>query len=290
MTVVSAATCTTLKAPALAATYAGDDPELLRRIAPLLDVIEIAPDPIARAVGSSTRIRRDVLAEYANIANDVGFTVHGLGLSIGSFDSWHDDHLQVLDELFEQVEVAWHSEHLGCTRVAGESLGTMLALPRTTEAIDLVCERVHALQRRYGIPFLLEQVAGLLPESSAEYSPAEFLNVIARESGCGLILDAYNLECDVHNHGLDLKRFLEELDFSTVREVHLAGGVRYKGARLDIHSSVTEPETLALAVDIARRASALELVTFEFLKEAVPLLGHDAICRELLRVREALSL
>jgi uncharacterized protein len=285
----SASTDRPLKAPALAATYAGDDPELLRRISPLLDVIEIAPDPIAREGSGAARIRQDVLAEYASVAADVRFTVHGLGLSIGSFDSWHDDHLRVLDELFEHVAVAWHSEHLGCSRVGGESLGTMLALPRTTEAVDLVCERARAIQRRYAIPFLLEHVAGLLPESPAAYSPAEFLNAIARESGCGLVLDAYNLECDVDNHDLDLQRFLDELDFSAVRELHVAGGVRYKGACLDIHSSITGPSTLALAVEILRRAPGLELVTFEFLKEAVPLLGHDAICSELLRLREVIS-
>jgi len=46
--------------------------------------------------------------------------------------------------------------------------------------------------------------------------------------------------------------------------------------------------TLALGLEVIRRAPALAVVTYEFLKEAVPVLGHDAICAELTRIRTAL--
>ena len=57
---------------------------------------------------------------------------------------------------------------------------------------------------------------------------------------------------------------------------------------LDIHSGVVAPSTLALGLKIIGRAPGLEIVTYEFLKEAVPLIGHDAICAELKRVRAAI--
>lgn len=37
--------------PSLATTYEGDDPSLLERLVPLIDIIEIAPDAISSSDG-----------------------------------------------------------------------------------------------------------------------------------------------------------------------------------------------------------------------------------------------
>jgi uncharacterized protein len=278
-----------LSRPALATTYEGDDLALLERIVPLIDAIEISPDAIARFDDGHARLRQEILEEYAAVRPDVRLIAHGVGLSIGSFDHWNDDYLYLLDELFERFGLDWHSEHLAYTMVGGENIGTMLPLPRTEEALDLICERTLTIQARYGAPFLLEHVIQLLPDAPAEFTPAGFLNAMTSRTGCGLILDAYNLECDAHNQGLDVGAFLDELDLRPVRELHLAGGVQHKGFHLDVHSNPTRDTTLALGLDIIRRAPHLRIVTYEFLKEAVPLLGHDGICAELARIRQAIQ-
>jgi uncharacterized protein (UPF0276 family) len=275
--------------PALATTYEGDDPVLLERLLPLIDVIEIAPDAIAASDGKRAYLRSEVLDEYASVSSGVSFIAHGVGLSIGSFDHWNESYLHLLDGLFERFDLAWHSDHLACTEVAGESLGTMFPMPRTEESLDLICERVRLIQERYGVPFLLEHVIHLLPEAPGQFTPAGFLNAITARTGCGLIVDAYNLECDAHNQGLNIPAFLGELDMSPVRELHLAGGVQHKGFHLDIHSNPTLETTLELGLEIVRRSPNLCIVTFEFLKEAVPLLGHDTICSELTRLRQAIQ-
>jgi uncharacterized protein (UPF0276 family) len=275
--------------PALATTYEGDDIALLERIVPLIDGIEISPDAIARSDAKRTGLRPEVLEEYAAVAKSVEFIAHGIGLSIGSFDRWEEGYLHLLDELFERFDLEWHSEHLACTVVAGENVGTMFPLPRTEEVLDLVCERIRLIQERYPVPFLLEHVIHLLPDAPAEFTPAGFLNAITSRTGCGLVLDAYNLECDAFNQGLNIMRFLEELDLGPVRELHLAGGVQHNGFHLDIHSSRTRDRTLVLALEIIKRAPCLRVVTFEFLKEATMLLGHDGICAELERIRQAIK-
>jgi uncharacterized protein len=132
-------------------------------------------------------------------------------------------------------------------------------------------------------------VIHLLPDAPAQYTPAGFLNAITSRTGCGLILDAYNLECDAVNQGLDVAAFLEELNLEPVRELHLAGGVQHKGFHLDIHSDTTSDRSLEFGLDILRRAHGLRVVTFEFLKEAVPVLGHGSICAELMRIRQAIQ-
>jgi uncharacterized protein len=56
-------------------------------------------------------------------------------------------------------------------------------------------------------------------------SDAEFLNLICRETGAGLLLDVENLYLNAHNHGFDPYEFLDALPAGLVKEVHVAGGV-----------------------------------------------------------------
>ncbi len=275
--------------PALATTYEGVGSNFLERIVPLVEFLEIPPDSIARTQDGRTSLRPEVLDQIASVLSRVDLIVHGIGLSIGSYDGWNESYLRLLDEFFSRFTPRWHSEHLGFTTVDGENLGTMLALPRTDEMLDLLCERIERIQARYPVPFLVEHIIHLLPDAPAAYSPAAFLNAITARTGCGLILDVYNLECDQRNFGLDIPTFLEELDLTTVREIHLAGGSEHDGFKLDIHSQPTADSTLQLALNVVRQCPNLEVITYELLKEAIPNLGHDAICAELGRIRREVA-
>jgi uncharacterized protein len=276
--------------PALATTYEGGDILLLERLLERVGYIEITPDAIARRTAGGCEFRPEALDELESIGGRARLLVHGVGLSIGSYEGYSDAYLRLVDELFSRFDIAWHSEHLAYTTVGGENLGTMLAMPRTGEALDMICRRVCAIQKRYPAPFLLENVVHLLPDAPGEYSDAQFLNRIASRTGCGLILDVYNMECDALNYGFDVDAFLSELKFENVRELHLAGGTSNAGLQLDVHSRVTSASTLALAAHVLERASQVEAVTYEYLKEAVPSLGYDAICGELARISAELHL
>jgi uncharacterized protein (UPF0276 family) len=281
---------TTHAGPVLATTYEGGDVLLLERLLERARYIEITPDTIARHAADGCALRPEALAELKSIDGRARLLVHGVGLSIGSYEGYSEAYLRLVDELFSRFDIAWHSEHLAYTTVAGENLGTMLAMPRTAEALDMICQRVCAIQKRYPAPFLLENVVHLLPDAPGEFSDAQFLNQIASWTGCGLILDVYNMECDSLNYGFDVDAFLSELNFENVRELHLAGGASHGGLQLDVHSRVTAASTVALAANVVKRASQLQAVTYEYLKEAVPSLGRDAICGELARLSAELHL
>lgn len=267
-------------APSIGFSYGGRDPALLDRIAPHVDVLEVTPDDLVNVDGDRVRLDDRLVDHLRELSGDMTIVVHGVGLTIGSHGGYSETYLGVLSDLLDRVDVAWHSEHLGYTTVDGSYLGAMLTLPRTDEVLATMTERAAAVRGRFGIPFLLENVAGLLPDPGGDHTPASFLNAVASNAGCGLLLDAYNLECDAANQGLDIDAFVDELDLSLVGELHVAGGVQRLGLQLDVHSRLTKPSTRALAA----RAGALrpEVTTvFELLPQAVSIVGHDAIAAEL---------
>jgi uncharacterized protein len=275
--------------PSVGVTYEGGDPALLERLVEVADYLEVTPDFIATGRRDDLRIRREILDEWRAAAEKVEIVAHGVGLSIGSASGWNEAYLRLVDELADAVPLRWHSEHLGYTTVDGEPLGTMLSLPWTEEALELVCERVIRLQGRYPAPFLLENIARMLPDPDGDYDEAGFLNELCQRAGCGLVLDVYNLECDAHNHGFNIDRFLDTLELGAVHELHVAGGTEVGGMKLDVHSRQAQPSTVALAARVAAAAPAVWGVTYEVLPEAVPVLGHDVIVNEVTRLRAALS-
>jgi len=275
---------------AVGTTYEGRDPELLQRILPLVDYLEVTPETISELRDGEVVLSEEVMAELKEVSKSVAIVLHGVSLSIGSHDGWSSGYFRLLDDFLERIEVAWHSEHLGYTKVDGEHLGIMLALPRTEEALELVCQRVRTIRERYPLPFLLENIVNVVPGATGEYSEAAFLNALSERTGCGLILDTYNLEVDAHNHGLDVASFLDELNLKNVREVHVARGVEHNGFLLDVHSQLAHQSTIRLAQQVVQGAAGnARVVVYEFMPEATDGLGRDNIGAHLADLRSAFT-
>lgn len=270
-------------------SFEAADAAFVERVLPLVDYVELIPDTLAVREGRQTLIPVRTLRQLEDMAEQATLIVHGVGLSIGSADGWNEDYFRLLDQILDTVPIAWHSEHLAFTHVDGHFTGTMLALPRNQEALDLVAERTRRLMARYPLPFLLENTVNLLPDPPGEFSEAAFLNRLATDSGCGLLLDLYNLECQAHNQGRAAADFLAELDLSRVRELHLAGGTEHRGLMLDIHSRLTSDSTRRLLPGLLARAPAVEAVIYEVMPEALPVLGHQAWADEVGRLEQLIT-
>lgn len=276
----------------LGATIDGNDAALIGCVVPLVDVVEITPDRWASfSRHHAPRVEAPTLGVLAAIAAERTLVLHGVGLSIASHDSWNDAYIGVLDQMFAHpLPIAWHSEHLSFARVDGEPLGTMVEPPWTQEALDLVAARINALQDRYSVPFLVEHVARAFREGEEnEMSTADFLNRLCRKTGCGILLDLYNLECDQCNFSAEPSKLLDALDLDAVREIHVAGGVIHKGYKVDIHSRTLAPSTVALLEQVLGTTRRVEAVIFEVLGEAIPSMGLDALAFELTRLRGVLD-
>lgn len=268
-------------------TYEGKNFQYLKEIIPYVNHIEVSPDSIAVIKNGRTSINAEAIRQlkWIETKTDIKILLHGVGMSIGSYDGYSMEYMNLLDELFREIHgIRWHSEHLAYTMVNGENLGTMLALPRTNEVIDMICKRVETIKKKYKVPFLLENVISMLPPPSCDYSEAAFLNKITSLTGCGLILDVYNLECDQENFNLDVQQFLEELNLSNVYEIHLAGGSTDAefNFKMDIHSQLVQDSTFELAKRVINtNRSQVKAITFEILEEFIENNGTTAIINEL---------
>lgn len=264
-----------------------------------IDFIEISPDTLCHnrteTVDGVTRpvlhLNPRLLTECLDTIADYPVSVHGLGLSIGSASGMNTGYLEMLDAFGCLSDYHWHSEHLGFTEIVtveGEYLhaGTQLPVPFTRDVANMLMERIQQLQARYQRPFLLENTTYYLPDLPADgMDEIDFLNLLTRETGCGLVLDLYNFHCNAMNFGFDPYSLLAKLDMSAVVEIHIAGGASHKGLQLDVHSREVPAPVWDLLEWVLNRAPNVKAVLYELLEQAYGALGPQMVMTQLLKAR-----
>jgi uncharacterized protein (UPF0276 family) len=153
-------------------------------------------------------------------------SLHGVGLSLGSADPIDLEHLRQLRELVHRFEPSLVSEHLAWGSFGGESFNDLLPMPYTEEALRHLVSRVSQVQDFLGRELLIENLSSYLEFRCSEMPEWEFLGELARESGCGILLDVNNVYVSAINHGFDAFRYLEALPRARVAEMHVAGHAR----------------------------------------------------------------
>jgi uncharacterized protein (UPF0276 family) len=157
------------------------------------------------------------------IRRDYPLSIHGVGLSLGSAGGLDEAHLSRLAALVRRLEPTLVSEHLSWSVAGDVYLNHLLPLPCTEEALAVVTEHVVRVQDRLGRQLLVENPASYLRFRDAELTETQFLNALARRTGCGVLCDVNNVFVSCTNLGGDARAYLEALDPSTVAEIHLAG-------------------------------------------------------------------
>jgi uncharacterized protein (UPF0276 family) len=203
------------------------------------------------------------LAVLAQAREIYPVSLHGVGLSLGSaagLDPWHLDQLARLVQRMEPVRVSDHASfargHAGGRAVHAADL---LPIPFSPEALDVLCANVQRVQDRLQRRFMVENLSSYLsfktlPGEDA-LNEADFLTLLARRTGCLLLLDVNNIYVNALNariNGLSgdpLQHCLHWLDAvnpDDVGEIHLAGHCHVKDADgeivIDDHGSRVCPE------------------------------------------------
>jgi uncharacterized protein (UPF0276 family) len=154
---------------------------------------------------------------------DYPLSVHGVGLSLGSADGLDPAHLERLAVLVERLQPALVSEHLSWSVTGGAYLNHLLPLPYTEETLGVLSRHVARAQERLGRRLLVENPSGYLRFRYSPIPEPQFLNELARRTGCGLLCDVNNVYVTCANLGGDAAAWLDAIEPSAVGEIHLAG-------------------------------------------------------------------
>src|SRR5215467_4620289 len=182
------------------------------------DVLEITVD---HCIDGS----KSVEAAIFDLVGRIPLTAHGIGLSIGTDVPLDLAYLDKVAAVVERLQAPAYSEHLAFTKVPGRDLANLLPVPKTEAVAEQIIAKVRTVQSRISVPFLLENITYLFEWPDSDMSDAEFINLICRETGAGVLLDVENLYLNTRNHAFDPRAFLDALPEDLVREIHVAGGV-----------------------------------------------------------------
>lgn len=178
-------------------------------------------------------------------------SLHGVGLGLGSADGLDRGHLERVKRSIARFEPALVSEHACWGQANGEFFNDLLPLPYTDEAVALLARQVSQAQDFLGRRLLIENVSAYVAFEHSHLHEWDFLAAVARESGCGLLLDVNNVYVSACNLGIDARAFIAALPGESVGEIHLAGHARVSRegqlpVLIDDHGSAVCDEVWAL--------------------------------------------
>lgn len=185
---------------------------------------------------------------------------HGVSLGLGGADRPDAGRLTALAERAEALGAPLVTEHIAFVRAGGPltasplmEAGHLLPVPRTRDALDVLCENVRIAQDALPVPLALENIAALINWPGEELTEGQFLSELVERTGVRLLIDVANLHTNHVNRGEDPAVALDELPVEAIAYVHVAGGVERDGVWHDSHAHpVTRPVLDVLAELCAR--------------------------------------
>ncbi|MFE9022933.1 DUF692 domain-containing protein [Streptomyces sp. NPDC007808] len=191
-----------------------------------------------------------------------GVTVipHGVSLGLGGADRPDAGRLAALAERVEALGAPLVTEHIAFVRAGGPltasprlEAGHLLPVPRTRDALGVLCENVRIAQDALPVPLAVENIAALISWPGEEMTEGQFLYELADRTGVRLLIDVANLHTNHVNRGEDPAKALAELPLEAIAYVHVAGGFERDGVWHDSHAHPVPQPVLDVLTDLASR-------------------------------------
>ncbi|MFD8721455.1 DUF692 domain-containing protein [Streptomyces sp. NPDC059629] len=204
------------------------------------------------------------LPESLRRLRERGVTVvpHGVSLGLGGADRPDEGRLSALAERAEALGSPLVTEHIAFVRAGGPltaspvlEAGHLLPVPRTRDALDVLCENVRIAQAALPVPLAVENIAALIAWPGEEMTEGQFLYDLADRTGVRLLIDVANLHTNHVNRGEDPAKALAELPVEAIAYVHVAGGFERDGVWHDSHAHPVPPAVLDILTELASRVA-----------------------------------
>ncbi|WP_192918220.1 DUF692 domain-containing protein [Streptomyces spectabilis] len=191
-----------------------------------------------------------------------GVTVvpHGVSLGLGGADRPDESRLAALAERAGALGAPLVTEHIAFVRAGGPltvsqplEAGHLLPVPRTRDALAVLCENVRIAQDALPVPLAVENIAALISWPGEEMTEGQFLYELVERTGVRLLIDVANLHTNHVNRGEDPAKALAELPVEALAYVHVAGGFERDGVWHDSHAHPVPQPVLDVLADLAAR-------------------------------------
>ncbi len=193
-----------------------------------------------------------------------GVTVvpHGVGLGLGDAQRPSARRLADLAARAETLAAPLVTEHIAFVRAGGEltasaqlEAGHLLPVPRTRDALDILCENIRIAQDALPVPLAVENIAALISWPDEEMTEGQFLYDLVARTGVRLLIDVANLHTNHVNRGEDPSKALDDLPVEAIAYVHVAGGYARNGVWHDSHAHPVARQVLDILADLASRVA-----------------------------------
>lgn len=150
-------------------------------------------------------------------------SLHGVGLSIGGEGPLDREHLLRLKALNERYQPGLFSEHLAWSTHDTVYYNDLLPVPYDQATLERVCDHIDEVQDVVGRKMLLENPSTYVAFERSTMSEIDFIQEVARRTGCGLLLDVNNVYVSAINHKRSPEDYLDAFPMHLIGEIHLGG-------------------------------------------------------------------
>ncbi len=218
---------------------------------PKIGFIEVHSENYMSGGGIDYKLLLDISTHYP-------ISLHGIGMSIGSCEELSKEHLRSLKTLIEEIKPIFISEHLSWSSHAGVYMPELIPFPFNYETLDICCRKLDYLQKYLKHEMMIENPSSYFSYSKdvTNYSEAEFLNELCRKTGAKILLDVNNIYVSSINNGRCPKHYIDSIEKSFVKEIHLAGhssrktdfttGTKTQNLLIDSHDNYVSEEVWTL--------------------------------------------
>ncbi|MCS0635493.1 DUF692 domain-containing protein [Streptomyces sp. LP05-1] len=243
-----------MREPTRLGTGIGWRPEIADVVAELpgLDWVEVVAENVCAGHPPEALVR----------LRERGVTVvpHGVSLGLGGADRPDAGRLSALAATATALGAPLVTEHIAFVRAGGPltaspalEAGHLLPVPRTRDALDVLCKNVRIAQDALPVPLAVENIAALFSWPDEELTEAQFLTELVERTGVRLLIDVANLYTNQVNRGDDAVKALAALPVEAIAYVHVAGGVERDGIWHDTHAHPVPRAVLDVLAELTAR-------------------------------------
>lgn len=189
--------------------------------------------------------------------------LHGVSMSIASDEEIDFDYLKKLKELYRLVDPIITSDHMCFTGMAHSNLHNLLPFAYNEENLKRISERVRVVQDFLERQMIFENLSAYFSLKSSTMSEAQFLTSLCDNTGAGLLLDVNNIYVNSFNQKFEPETYLEQTNFSHVKQMHLAGYSDMTTHLFDTHSREVQPPVWELFSKAIAKAKVPVLVEWD---------------------------